>query len=141
MRSWLLAALLAVAACACAPVAPRTAAVNMPGSRAGDPASGSLTLVFPREVTGAVIAINGVLVADGLRTRRLHVRGVPAGRADLSLAGEGVDSQIRVWVQPGRNTAVPVGASPLPDSGDPVVDLAVDVGGYLLGRGVSAWLF
>lgn len=141
MRFWLLAALLGALVCACAPVAPRTAAVHMPGSRAGDPARGSVTLVFPREVTGAVIAIDGVLIADGLRTRRLHVRGVPAGQVDIALAAEGVDSQVRVRVEPGRNTAVPIGAAPLPESGDPAVDLAVDVGGYLLGRGVSAWLF
>lgn len=142
MRSWLVAAAAAALLLGCAPAKPRIAAVHMPGSQiGGGSGSGSMTLVFSREVENAVVAIDGVLVADKVRTRRLRVAGVPSGRVQVAVAADGLDRQLDVQIQPGRDVAVPVGAAPEPEPDSPVAAAAMSIGGYLLSRGVSAWLF
>lgn len=129
-------ALLALLSCSLGCAATR-ADVHLPGDRDG---GGTVSLLFSRQVDGALVAIDGVLVADGVRARRLVVHDVPSGYVDVAFAAGGVDRQLRVFVAPGRDTAVPVSVGP-PAGPNPILGAVLSVGALLISRGLGDWLF
>jgi hypothetical protein len=75
----------------------------------GEPV-GSITLVFTRPSPDVYVAINGRLVVDGAHTSHIRVDGVATGFADVALAVGPGEKQVRVWVEEGRDTVLPIGA-------------------------------
>ena len=137
--------LLAMLSAACTPPTHRIVTMPMIGSsphaeRPPD-ATGSLTLVFSRRTTGIVASIDGTLVADGLDAERLTVRGLDSGYVDLALAADGVERTARVWIEAGRDTAVPVGNAGAPKQANPVVMTALSVVAFLISRAATDLLF
>ena len=71
---------------------------------------GAIELAFTAPASSVSVAINGVMVVRGAHTERIVVGGVPTGYADLAIAAGPGEKQVRVWVDSGKTTAVPVGA-------------------------------
>ena len=71
---------------------------------------GAIELAFTAPASSVSVAINGVMVVRGAHTERIIVGGVPTGYADLAIAAGPGEKQVRVWVDSGKTTAVPVGA-------------------------------
>ena len=76
--------------------------------------TGTLVLILGEAADGVTIAINGVLVVEGVHTRRVVVDGVPVGTAEVIMAANGADKQFKVWVGTDHATSVPLG---IPDPG------------------------
>ncbi len=77
---------------------------------------GTVTVRLTQETRGVNVTINGVLVAEGKHTKKITVRGVPAGAAEVVVAAGGgtrsrLEKRFAVTVQPYADTAVVV-ASP-----------------------------
>ncbi len=114
------------------------------GTGASDTAlteTGSITLVFSSRAQGLVLAINGTLLVDKATVKRLHIKGVPAGYADIAIAVQGVDRQMRVWVESGRDTSVPVAGPPTPPSQNPLLTAGLSVLAFLISRAATEALF
>jgi hypothetical protein len=71
---------------------------------------GSITLVFTRGQPDVYVAINGILVVAGAHTSHIRVDGVATGYADVAIAIGPGEKQMRVWVEEGRDTVLPIGA-------------------------------
>lgn len=87
---------------------------NYPAYAPGNPV-GSVTVRLTREARGVSVTINGVLVAEGKHTKKITVKGVPAGPAEVMVAAGGGESsrlekRYDVDVQPYADTAVVVAA-------------------------------
>ena len=104
MHSVLVAAALAVLAGACA----HDVRAHYPGGDVGTP--GSITFVFTRPASDVTVAINGTLVVDDVHTGRVHVDGVPPGYAEVVVAAGPEEKAIKVWVDAGKETTVPLGS-------------------------------
>lgn len=107
---------------------------------AGDD-TGSVTLVFSSKAVGLVAAINGKLVVDGVDVKRLHVQRVSSGYADIAIATQGVDRQMRVWVESGRDTSVPVAGPPTPPRQNPFLTAGISVIAFLISKAATEALF
>jgi hypothetical protein len=73
-------------------------------------ATGTVVLVFTRPSPDVYVAINGVLVVDGAHTSRIRVDGVTTGYADVAIAVGPGEKTVRVWVEEGRDTVLPIGS-------------------------------
>jgi hypothetical protein len=71
-----------------------------------DPESptGTLVLLFSQPATDVTVAVNGVLVAEAPKTRRIQIDGIPVGTTDVVLVANGADRSFRLWI--GGETAV-----------------------------------
>lgn len=99
----LLPALLVLVGCA------RDVRTVYPRGAPGDP-TGTITLVFTRPSPDVYVAVNGHLVVDGAHTARVRIDGVATGYADVAVALGPGEQQLRVWVEPDRETVLPLGA-------------------------------
>ena len=79
-------------------------------SEPGEPV-GSITLVFTTASPDVLVAINGRLVVDGAHTERVRIDGVSTGYAEVSIAVGAGEKHVKVWVDEGVDTVVPVGAA------------------------------
>jgi hypothetical protein len=73
--------------------------------------TGTVTLLFSDVASDVTIAVNGVLVVHDERTEKVVITDVPTGYAELSIAAGAGEKQVRVWVDSGRATTVPLGAT------------------------------
>ncbi len=71
---------------------------------------GAIELAFTAPASSVSVAINGVMVVRAAHTERIIVGAVPTGYAELAIAAGPGEKQVRVWVDSGKTTAVPVGA-------------------------------
>jgi hypothetical protein len=102
------ASLALVLAAACAhDVATR---FPQPAGEAPGADGGALQLAFAAPVSSVSVAVNGVMVVRDRRTEKITIADVPTGFADLAIAAGPGEKQLRVWVDSGRTTAVPLGA-------------------------------
>lgn len=116
----------------------------MPGATSAPGASadtGQLTLVFSREAKNVVVAVNGVLLVERARAKRVQIFGVETGYVNVSIAADGVERATRVWIDSGRATAVPVGNAGAPERMNPLVTTALSVVAFLLSRAATDYLF
>ena len=51
-----------------------------------------------------------MLVVDGAHTERVRIEGVSSGYADVAIAIGPAEKQVKVWVDEGRDTVLPIGA-------------------------------
>lgn len=97
--------------------------------------TGAIVLVFTESSSGVYVAVNGVLVVDDAHTGRVRIENVDTGYADVAIAVGPGEKQVRVWVEAGRDTVLPIGSpggSPL----DALKSLAMSLAGVAL----YAWL-
>lgn len=71
---------------------------------------GAIELAFTAPASSVSVALNGVMVVRGAHTERITIARVPTGYADVAIAAGPGEKQVRVWVDSGKTTAVPVGA-------------------------------
>jgi hypothetical protein len=100
----------------------------------GNPAS-TLTIMMD-SATAMTVAINGILLVDDERTKRVDIQNMPPGFAEVSVSAGGNAQQARVWVSPDHATTIPMGS---PGSGGPSVvstllSTALSVAMYMLMR-------
>ena len=103
--------------------------------------TGSLTLVFSRTTSGVIVSVNGRLVVEGEKLKRLHIGRVESGYADLAIAADGVERQMRVWVESGRDSSVPIGAAPMPPAQSPWASAGLSILALVISRSVSNLFF
>lgn len=109
------------------------------GSSVGD--TGTVTLVFSRKTAGVIVSVDGALLVEGETLKRLQIDAVDPGYVDLAIAADGVERQLRVWVDSGKETSVPIGAAPMPPRQSPVVTAGLSILALLISRGVSTLFF
>lgn len=119
--------------------------VRMPQapSKAGlDTERGQIQLVFSREASNVVVAIDGTLIVERPSAKRILIAGVETGYVNLSIAADGVERSTRVWIDGGVVTAVPVGnpGSP-PERLNPLATTALSIVAFLLSRAATDFLF
>jgi anti-sigma-K factor RskA len=105
MHSVLAAAAVAVLAGACA----HDVRAHYPGDGAGP--TGSITFVFTRPASDVTVAVNGLLVVDDVHSGRVHVDHVPTGYADAVVAAGAGEKALKIWIEDGKDTTVPLGSS------------------------------
>jgi hypothetical protein len=108
-RAAVVAASLALAvATACA----HDVAARFPHPDGADPGAdvGAIELAFAAPASSVSVACNGVMVVRDVRTEKIVIADVPTGYAELAIAAGAGEKQLRVWVDRGRTTAVPLGA-------------------------------
>ena len=71
---------------------------------------GSLTFVFTEPGSDVSVAINGVLLVHDARTSRIHVDGLPSGNVDVVVAAGPSEKAMRIWIDSGKETTVPLGS-------------------------------
>lgn len=71
---------------------------------------GAIELAFAAPASSVSVALNGVMVVRDVRTEKITIASVPTGYAELAIAAGAGEKQLRVWVDTGRTTAVPLGA-------------------------------
>ena len=77
--------------------------------------TGTLVLSFTEPASDVTVAVGGILVVDHAHTGRVVVAGVPVGTADVAVAANGQDKQLKVWIAGDHATTVPLGiADPSP---------------------------
>src|SRR5262245_23052009 len=102
MRLWMVAALGLAVGCAGGERVVR----RVPGPPAGS--AGSLEISLTRKTSNLSVAINGALVVDHVEGERIRIDGIETGYADVAIAGDGVERQLRVWIDHQRVTSIPV---------------------------------
>lgn len=103
---------------------------------------GRLSLVFSREASNVVVAINGTLVVERVSAKRILIVGVESGFANVSIAADGVERSIKIWIESGKTTAVPVGnPAPPPERLNPLATTALSIVAFLLSRAATDYLF
>ena len=78
-----------------------------------DPTS-TIVVLFSQPASDVAIALNGVLVVEDAHTQRVVIERAPLGTDELTIAANGGDKTVRVWVSGDHATTVPVG---MPDAG------------------------
>ena len=74
-----------------------------------DAPTGSLVLLLSQPASGVSVAVNGMLVVEDVRTKRVTIDNVPTGTAEITIAANGGDKQFRLWVSSEHPTTVPLG--------------------------------
>jgi hypothetical protein len=108
---------------------------TLPADAPGDP-TGAIVLVLTQASSDVVVAVNGALVVDGAHTKRDRIEGVPTGYADLAIAIGPGEKQVKVWVEEGRDTVLPVGAP----GGGSALDGVKSVALSLAAMAIYAWI-
>ena len=137
LRSLLAAFVVLAAACGSAST---RRVVEMPPT-AMELEKGSVTLVFSRKTAGVIVSIDGQLVVEGATLTRLVIRDVPSGYVELAIAADGVERQMRLWVEADTTTSLPIGAAPMPPRQSPVLTAGLSILALLISRSVSTFLF
>ncbi len=88
-----------------------------------------------------VVAINGRLIVEREKAKRIMIHGVETGFANLSIAADGVERSAKVWIDAGRTTAVPVGNPGSAERMNPVVTAALSIVAFLISRAATDYLF
>jgi hypothetical protein len=73
--------------------------------------TGRLVLAMSQPASGVTIAVNGRLVVEDKRTRKVIIDGMPAGSSEVVIAANGGDKMMRVWVDDSATTTVPLGVA------------------------------
>ena len=95
---------LAVLAAACA----HDVSTRFPSEPGAD--VGAIELAFAAPASSVSVALDGVMVVRDVRTEKIVIADVPTGFAELAIAAGAGEKQLRVWVDSGKTTAVPLGA-------------------------------
>ncbi len=103
--------------------------------------TGTLDLVFSRKAEGILVTLDGTLVVRRASAKEVQVRNAPAGYAQIAVAADGVERQMRIWIEAGKTTTVPIGAAPTPASRNPAYAAGISILAYLVSRSLNDLLF
>jgi anti-sigma-K factor RskA len=73
-------------------------------------APGTLTFAFTAPASDVSIAVDGVLLVDDAHTGRVTIANVPSGTRDVVVAIGPEEKAMKLWIEPGKETTVPLGA-------------------------------
>ena len=76
---------------------------------APDAPTGTLVLLLSQAASNVSVAVNGRLVVEDAHTRKVVIDAVPAGSSEVTIAANGADKQLRVWIDHEQTTTVPLG--------------------------------
>ena len=99
---WLALLILPILVLSCA----HDVRVRYPDEEAGDHGILNVLLDDAADVT---VAVNGQLLVDGDRTKRIEISNLPTGYVELAVAAGGSAQQTRVWITADHPTALPMG--------------------------------
>ena len=71
--------------------------------------TGTLVLLLSQAASHVSVAVNGKLVVEDVHTRKVVIETVPAGSSEVTIAANGSDKQLRVWIDHAQTTTVPLG--------------------------------
>ncbi len=134
MRWWMVAAVSGAMACS---GGKQVVQRSLSADRAS---TGSVEIRFTRRAANVSVAVNGSLVVDSVQTERIRIDGIDSGYADLAIAGDGVERQLRVWVDAQRVTAIPV-AIDTPRQTNPLLMAALSILALIISQGVNDLMF
>ena len=80
---------------------------------AADDPTGTIIVLFSQPASDVAIAVNGVLVANDVHTQRVVIDRAPIGTVEVTIAANGGDKTVRVWVGSDHATTIPIG---MPDT-------------------------
>ncbi len=131
--------LLVLLLAGCPSPAARPVETRYPAAAPGEETA-TLVIQFTGDVSSAHLAVNGQSVAVGERTRRITVRGIPAGDVAVMLAAEGgVEKAFGLHLQAGQQMVVPVTTPAPPASGPhPILQALLTLVVYVTYAGVTA---
>lgn len=124
----------AVAVAVAGPACARDVRATLPNPYPPD-APGALVLVLTRPSPDVYVAVDGVLVVEGEHTSRIRVDGITPGYVEVAIAIGPAEKQLKVWVDGGRDTVVPV-ASPGGSALDSVKSMVMSIAAIA----VYAWI-
>ena len=75
--------------------------------------TGTLVLLMSQPATDIIVALDGVLITSEAHTQRMVIEGVPVGTVDVTVAANGGEKEVKVWVGGDHATTVPIG---IPDA-------------------------
>ncbi len=86
---------------------------SLPTTGAEEAGRATLELRFTHAVSNAQLAVNGVPITSGVKTARIVVDDVPAGRTSIVLAADGEQSEksFALELAPGAHVVVPLVAA------------------------------
>jgi len=106
--------------------------------------TGAVALIFTRPAKGVTVAVDGQLVVERIHTDSVRIEGLTAGIAELRVAaGSGparLEAEMRVDVEVGRTTTVPLGA-PSSEESSGYLNAALSVAAIVLSTALTNWLF
>lgn len=102
-RRWLALLLLPIVVLGCA----HDVRVRYPDE---DPGDHGILKVMLDDAADVTVAVNGQLLVDGARTKRVEIHNLPTGFVELAVAAGGSAQQTRVWITADHPTALPMGA-------------------------------
>ncbi|MDQ3368121.1 MAG: hypothetical protein M3680_22070 [Myxococcota bacterium] len=76
---------------------------------APDAPTGTLVLLLSQSASGVSVAVNGLLVVEDARTEKIVIENIPTGTAEVAIAANGGDKQVRVWITSDHPTTLPMG--------------------------------
>lgn len=71
--------------------------------------TGTLVLLLSQPASGVSVAINGLLVVEDARTKKVTIENVPVGTSEITIAANGGDKQVKVWIDDDNPTTIPLG--------------------------------
>jgi hypothetical protein len=71
--------------------------------------TGKLVLLLSKPASNVTVAINGVLVVEDEKTRRVTIDQIPSGTVEITMSANGSDKQFKVWLDDTHATTVPLG--------------------------------
>lgn len=76
---------------------------------APDAPTGTLVLLLSQPASNVSVAINGRLVVEDAHTKKVVIETVPVGSSEITIAANGSDKQLRVWIDDTHPTTIPLG--------------------------------
>jgi hypothetical protein len=75
-----------------------------------DGPTGAVAFLFTRAASDVTVAVNGALVVRGAHTERVLIDHLPTGPVDVVIAVGPEEKAIKVWIDDGQTTTVPLGS-------------------------------
>ena len=105
----------------------------------GEP-TGTIVILLTQPARDLTVAVNGTLVAQRAHTKKLTVRGVPTGPAEIVIAAGGgparVERHVQVYVEHDREITIPLG-SPEQSMSAAMQFGVLSVVAWVLGRAIA----
>ncbi|MBL4635405.1 MAG: hypothetical protein JKY56_16210 [Kofleriaceae bacterium] len=106
-----------------------------------DTDNGSITLVFSSPAPNVLVALDGKIVSEGKLVKRLRIDNVPSGYSELAVAAGGGERKMKIWVEAGQNTSVPLAGPPPAPKQSPILQAGLSIFALFVSRAATQWLF
>ncbi len=106
-----------------------------------DTDNGSITLVFSSPAPNVLVALDGKIVSEAKLVKRLRIDNVPSGFSELAVAAGGGERKMKIWVDAGQDTSVPLAGPPPAQKQSPFLQAGLSVFALLVSRAATQWIF